>query len=862
MELNVSSLPMLCSSFSNRRNGSSLRHSVLIASVCLLTACDGGSSGGILDQAREGPGVLKGAITIEPGTRIDRDTALAIEEGRVQERDDEDNPQYAQEPLSGTITLGGYVSGSEGRYGTGFRYPEDDIDAVRLDLKEGETVSIEVFPAAGMVAPELSFELNELENGGDSQQAEGASTSLVAAQSGTHDLIIRADSGDDPARYIVRVEQTETTATEHQSRDFVPGEAVITTESMGRAGQIQTQSQAPMAARAQASLGSNRFHVQMPDTAMSGVSGQSLAQARTATLEWIRELQASEGIESATPNYHVTPQDNGRDRSWHHQLINVEQAWDEAGVTGSGVRLAVLDTGVLRSNGAWHPGLAGNIACGSPGRCFDAIDGDNHPEDTSGEFHGTHVAGIAAATEEPEDGVDPDRHLRGIAYEADLVPVRVLGGSEGTLADVIAGVDWVVNDGNPRAEIMNLSLGGLNQSPALESALEEADEAGVLVTAAAGNRSDRLEFYPAAYPSVLAVGSVNCDRERSSFSSFGDWLTLSAPGGGNADDCSENRVYSTFGDPGDESPNYSWLAGTSMAAPQVAGIIALMLDHHEAENLEPEVLRAMIREGLLTDPPGGDEGSFDLQRGRGIIDAARALDDDLEPDSYAAFAPSRDQLRLSDARQNQSIAFERVGHADTTLSDLRVSVVDDPDWLESPEPSGDQEFQISLSDDIAPGRAYQGLLEVSYRKETGRDVSYQIPVSAITGDAVENREAGVHFVQLIREDDFEQGQAEPVREVRAEFNKGQYEFEIDTSDLDAGNYLLIAGSDIDNNGVIGEVGEAYAVWTENDDDSGFATPDPIRVTRNMKKTVEMKTSFLSAEDTGVPSGRALKQPRD
>ena len=837
----------------------------VLAAALAVTGCDDGSgSGGILDGMREGPGVLRGTISIEPGTRIDRDTALAIiEQGSGLSRDDEDNPQYEDSPLSGTITLGGYVSGSSGEYGTGFPYPVDEEDVFRLNLEEGETVSLQVFSATGAEAPELMFELRSQEGEEDAQRVEGASASLVASQSGTHDLIIRADQGGDPARYTLRIEQTETTADSHTPQDFVPGEAVITTESLDRAGQIRAQSRAPVAARSQASLGGNRFRVQMPDAGQARLQAQSREQARNETWQWIRELEQTEGVASATPNYIMRRQfseQSARNESWHKDLIQVDEVWEHA--TGEGVDLAVLDTGVLKdTSGDWHSGLVSNIDC-STGSCFDAIDGDR-PVDDSGDFHGTHVSGIVAAAEEAAESGDSENHRKGIAYDANLIPVRVLDGSEGTLADVIAGIDWVVNGGNPRAGIMNLSLGGLNRSPALQSALDEAEQAGVVVTAAAGNRGDRLEFYPAAYPSVVAVGSVSCDSERSGFSSFGDWLTLSAPGGGNPGGCDESRVYSTFGElsDGEVLPTYDWLAGTSMAAPQVAGVFALMTERYDAGDLQPGVFRAMVREGLLTDPGGGDEGAFDLQTGRGVLNAEKAFADGLEPDEYAALAPDQDWLRLSDSQLQQSIRFERVGSTGTSLNDLEVSVVDEPDWLAEPQRTGTREFEVALSEDIAPGRFYQGLLRVGYTRN-GSSVSYQIPVSAITEDAVENREAGTHFVQLIREEEFGQVGAEPAREVRAEFHEGRYDFEMDTSDLEPGDYVLIAGSDIDNNGVIGEVGEAYAVWTESGDDRGLTAPDPVRITRDMNRSVEMTASFLTADDTGVPAGRVLRGDRE
>lgn len=233
------------------------------------------------------------------------------------------------------------------------------------------------------------------------------------------------------------------------------------------------------------------------------------------------------------------------------------------GNMGSGVRVAVLDTGVDYT----HPDLDGNWAGG-----YDFINGDNDPMDDSTNGHGTHCSGIICAERGNETGVV------GVAPQARLSGVKVLDSSGyGDYSTIIQGLQWCVNN---NIQIASMSLGGTVDSQILKEACDAAYAAGVLIIAAAGNAgmgTDTVQ-YPAKYDSVIAVGSTDSMNLRSSFSSTGPTVEIAAPGSG---------IYSTL--PGNRVGSMS---GTSMACPQVSGVAALII---KSGITDPYAVRGLLR---------------------------------------------------------------------------------------------------------------------------------------------------------------------------------------------------------------------------------------------------------------------------
>nr|WP_246056215.1 S8 family peptidase [Alteribacter natronophilus] len=266
------------------------------------------------------------------------------------------------------------------------------------------------------------------------------------------------------------------------------------------------------------------------------------------------------------------------------EQVGADDVQQNDGNTGEGVSVAVLDTGI-----ADHPDL--NVVDG-----VSFVDGEPDYEDYNG--HGTHVAGTVAA-------LDNDFGVLGVSPDVDLYAVKVLGeDGGGTLAGIAQGIEWAADND---MDVVNMSLGGDVGSTALEEAVNYAHSAGVTLVAAAGNSGEFGPFntigYPAKYDNVMAVGAVDENNERASFSSVGDELDVMAPG------VDVNSTYLNDG--------YAALNGTSMAAPHVAGAAALLLAEH------PHLSNDDVRNTFnSTAQPLGDHWYY----GNGALDVRAAVD--------------------------------------------------------------------------------------------------------------------------------------------------------------------------------------------------------------------------------------------
>ena len=194
------------------------------------------------------------------------------------------------------------------------------------------------------------------------------------------------------------------------------------------------------------------------------------------------------------------------------------------------------------------------------------------PADAHG--HGTHVTGIIAA------GMSNGHGSTGIAPDITIMPIRVLNASNsGTWADAAAGIVYAADNG---ARIINLSLGGQYPSNVIQQAVQYAAGQGVFMVAASGNLPDGEPFFPAAYPEVFAVSATDRYDQWWTSSSYGSWVDISAPG---------DQIWSTNLSL-NGADNYAFKSGTSMAAPFVSGVAALLLSAHS--DLTVDDLRVIL----------------------------------------------------------------------------------------------------------------------------------------------------------------------------------------------------------------------------------------------------------------------------
>lgn len=233
-----------------------------------------------------------------------------------------------------------------------------------------------------------------------------------------------------------------------------------------------------------------------------------------------------------------------------------ESAWNiSRGLPG--VKVAVLDTGISQN----HEDLNGKVAAAK--NCSDSATLD----DLFG--HGTHVAGIISANTNNNLGI------AGVGYSLSLINAKGLGDTGSGYYSWIANcMIWAADAG---ARVINMSLGGTSDSRLLSEAVDYAWNKGVVVVAAAGNYASSSPSYPAYYKRVLSVGAVDQNDVKASFSNYGSWVKVAAPGVG---------IYSTL----PTAPNafkqqvYGYASGTSMATPFVSGLAGLILSYGNMDN--------------------------------------------------------------------------------------------------------------------------------------------------------------------------------------------------------------------------------------------------------------------------------------
>ncbi|GAB2998659.1 S8 family peptidase [Streptomyces pseudoechinosporeus] len=369
--------------------------------------------------------------------------------------------------------------------------------------------------------------------------------------------------------------------------------------------------------------------------------GAKLSKAAVADV--VAEYQADPQVAYVVPDRLNKPLADPNDTEYSKQWdlfestagMRVPGAWDTA--TGTGVTVAVIDTGYVT-----HSDLASNIVGG-----YDfiadtavAVDGngrDSNPADpgdwyadgecgqaegSTSSWHGTHVAGTIAAATNNGKGV------AGIAYNAKISPVRVLGKCGGYDSDIIDAITWASGgtvSGVPAntnvAKVINMSLGGGGAcTSATQTAINNAVNRGTTVVVAAGNsNANAANYSPASCNNVISVAALNRAGSRTYYSNFGSTVDIAAPGG-ETRTTTANGILSTLnsGAQGPASESYAYYQGTSMAAPHIAGLAAL------AKSAKSSLTPAQIESAIKTNSralPGTCSGGC----GAGLADATKTV---------------------------------------------------------------------------------------------------------------------------------------------------------------------------------------------------------------------------------------------
>jgi serine protease len=282
----------------------------------------------------------------------------------------------------------------------------------------------------------------------------------------------------------------------------------------------------------------------------------------------------------AEPNYyrraHLFPNDPYFPYQWHFPWphLGTLLTWDI--VTGTGVTVGLLDSGVSYRNAAPYalaPDLAGTLI--TPG--WDFVNADAYPDDDSG--HGTHMCGCIAQTTNNLVGV------AGTAFSSTILAVKVMDSvGDVTIADESDGIYYATNNG---ARIINLSLGGVGISATEQAAVVFAYNQGVTLLGSSGNAGSTVPEYPASYPECISVGAVQYDQTRASYSNYGAELDLVAPGGNitvdqNFDGYADGILQQTHDGTNLSTFFYYFMEGTSPACALASGVAALVVNKSTA----------------------------------------------------------------------------------------------------------------------------------------------------------------------------------------------------------------------------------------------------------------------------------------
>ncbi|MET9699747.1 S8 family serine peptidase [Streptomyces sp. NPDC006529] len=427
--------------------------------------------------------------------------------------------------------------------------------------------------------------------------------------------------------------------------------------------------------------------------------GGAVAPAEAAGV--IAQFRADPDVAYVEPDSRAyamaTPDDTEYAKQWDlfepTAGMNVPGAW--AKTTGSGVTVAVIDTGYVA-----HSDVAPNIVAGydfisSSSAARDGNGRDNNPADqgdwsaaeecgtgskaSDSSWHGTHVAGTIAAATNNAKGI------AGIAYGAKIQPVRVLGKCGGATSDIVDAITWasggsvagVPANATP-AKVINMSLGGSGTcGSSYQNAINAAVARGTTVVVAAGNsNADAAGFTPASCSNVVSVAATNRTGDRSFYSNFGSLIDVAAPGGETrrATDTPgtvttpENGILSSL-NAGTTTPGaeiYKPYQGTSMAAPHVAGLAALLVS--AKSSLTPAQVEAAIKANarpLAGTCTGGC--------GAGLADAAATVAAVTSTTPAPAYANTTD-VAIPDNGGAVSSSITVSGRSGNAPATLKVSV--------------------------------------------------------------------------------------------------------------------------------------------------------------------------------------------
>jgi serine protease len=797
----------------------------------------GGSSGTVSAPPEAGP--VDGVKRVIPpdlggkrdsGTGVTISGSLKVGSSLFLDGDPGDDTQFVasndslstSQPVGSPSTVGGYLnpSGSRG----------DATDIYSMDLAGGEVVALYIaMPSDSSQAPDFDLDLYDATgNVVDSSTGTGRVEAVVAPATGTFRVAVTSPQGGAGIYTLAVGASLATFGAEGALRDklsaawpLTPGEALVKL----RPGVEAAQDAWKRLGVRSLSTGSNavgyrRVALDAPG-GTKALIGAATHDARS-TIDAIKRLRADPNVEFAEPNYvrkaHAPPpNDPLYPVQWHYPLVSLVAAWDHS--TGAGTTVAVLDCGIRKD----HPDFVNADSSSQLLDGYDMIseraisaDGDGRDPDASdpgdrlltndSSWHGTHVAGtVAAAT---NNGIG----CAGVAPATKILPVRVLGIGGGTTDDLVQAILYAAglqNDAGvfpaQRADVINMSLGGQGLSRATAAAVQAARSAGSIVVASAGNdTADAAAYSPAAEPGVVTVGAVDMTKALAWYSNFGSTIDVVAPGGDETVDLNGNGVKDgvmSLVEAAGGRRLYTPYQGTSMAAPHVSGIIALMKAAYPA--LTPSLFDSMLNGtagvGRITEDlgPSGRDDSFGnglINANLGVLGALEASSAPVSSTPTLLLSPTTLDFGALDTTLNLDVS--NAGRGTLTVSSFNA----DQSWVTvTPGDVGANTVTVDRTG-LGPG-VHTSVISIASNGGSG-SVSVRLTVPSST--VVAGGDVGKIYVLAV---DTRTDEAATEAEARA---SDGYAFRL--ANVPQGSYRIVAGTDFDNNGFIGDDGEAYGAY--------------------------------------------------
>ena len=843
---------------------------------------------------------LSGEIAVPQGVVTDG----SVNDPKDKYKSNED--PWAPQELPNPISVGGYVNRRfAGSIGRSWRDGNTD-DFYKVRLKKDDVITLAI--------GELDTRSNRLDlwlwdnegNYVDTSEGYGPYKVLFAPSDGTYIVNVYASSG--ASNYILMI-GADMTAAEIAAADM----GILSTQHEMVPDQIIVRFKDDVKTAASTSGTVTQYTADMGMTAIAGsperemlfsiddlkvqsfadetdcafqksnecliVNNPEKARLRNTFLA-INELRNRPDILSADPNYIVrsyntTPPVNDPyyGHQWNLPMINAPEAWNEI-EGGSEVIVAVVDSGVLMG----HPDLNGRLT--NTGYNFVSDNGmgpnpndpgDNEPGTGRSSFHGTHVAGIIAA------GTNNNIGVAGVTgtMNIKIMPVRVIGaGGTGTIYNMLQGIRYAAGLSNDsgtilekekRADIINLSLGSSACPDSDQRLINDILKEGIIVIAAAGNENTSIPSYPASYDGVISVSAVTKNKTRACYSNYGSRIAVAAPGG-NSQRCGagvvkEDSIYSAGGD---DSTNtvvfeYNYKAGTSMAAPHVSGVAALMKAVYPG--MSPDEFDALLAVGRITDDIGA--AGKDEYYGYGLINAKKAIEaaqNLAAGGSITGIGVNPRTINLGVYGSQATITVSKIGTGVISFNDIRSSV--NAGWLtvtRNPVVGGESvDYSVNVnrsSSSLHADGVYTAIVTFTdpvSGATASAGITVQVHSAAISYDV------GYHYVVLFKVKNDNTIDENAVDQYEVKTTDGYYYYVF--YNVPPGRYMIAAGTDRNNDYSIEDWGEVFGAYPTVDQIDVIDVTNKDISDLNFTTNLRYPLRYPQAETTSSSDDNPVAEP--